>query len=62
MGQAVPELLISVARAANVGLRSAEGGLAQIFGTGDLDFLRFAETALKLREPPHGLFPSSFDR
>jgi hypothetical protein len=62
MGQAVPELLISVARAANVGLRSAEGGLAQIFGTGDLDLLRFAETALKLREPPHGLFPSWFDR
>jgi hypothetical protein len=52
VGHALPETLIAIARAANVGLRNAEGGLAQIFGAGDLDLLRFAETALKLRESP----------
>jgi hypothetical protein len=33
------------------------GYLAGIFGAGDLDLLRFAETALTLREPRRGARP-----
>jgi hypothetical protein len=47
LGGAVPGLVISIAREASVGLGSDEAGLAQIFGAGDLDLLRFAEVALK---------------
>jgi hypothetical protein len=47
---ALPEFVISISRAASVGLRSDADGLAQIFGAGDLDLLRFAETASKLHE------------
>jgi hypothetical protein len=50
LGGAPPEFVVSISRAASVGLRSDADGLAQIFGTGDLDLLRFAETALKLHE------------
>jgi hypothetical protein len=50
LGIAFPELVVSISRAACVGLRSDVDGLAQIYGGGDLDLLRFAETALKLHE------------
>jgi len=40
------DLILALARAADVGLRGDETGLAQIYGAGDLDLLRFAETAL----------------
>ena len=50
LGGAPPEFVVSISRAASVGLRSDADGLAQIFGGGDLDLLRFAETALKLHE------------
>jgi hypothetical protein len=50
LGVALPEFVVSISRAASVGLRSDADGLAQIFGAGDLDLLRFAETALKLHE------------
>jgi hypothetical protein len=50
LGGAPPEFVVSISRAASVGLRSEADGLAQILGTGDLDLLRFAETALKLHE------------
>ena len=50
LGGALPEFVVSISRAANVGLRSDADGLAQIFGGGDLDLLRFAETALELHE------------
>jgi hypothetical protein len=55
IGGAVPDLTITIARAARVGLGNGEVGLAQIFGAADSDLLRFAETALKLRRPPHGV-------
>jgi hypothetical protein len=42
----VADLILGLARAADVGLRGDDSGLAQIFGAGDLDLLRFAETAL----------------
>lgn len=58
LGEAVPDLIISIARAASVGLRRDEAGLAQIFGAGDLDLLRFAEIALKLRGHRQGRSPS----
>jgi hypothetical protein len=50
LGVALPEYVVSISRAAIVGLQSDADGLAQIFGGGDLDLLRFAETALKLHE------------
>src|SRR3984885_1661108 len=50
LGGAVPEFVVSISRAASVGLRSDADGLAQIFGGGDLDLLRFSETALKYHE------------
>jgi hypothetical protein len=40
------ELTLALARAAGIGLRGDETGPAQIYGAGDLDLLRFAETAL----------------
>jgi len=40
------DLILALARGADVGLRGDETGLAQIYGAGDLDLLRFAETAL----------------
>ena len=40
------EVILALAQAATVGLRVDETGLAQIYGVGDLDLLRFAETAL----------------
>jgi hypothetical protein len=40
------DLILALARSADVGLRGDESGLAQIYGAGDLDLLRFAETAL----------------
>jgi hypothetical protein len=40
------EVILAVAQAATVGLRVDETGLVQIYGVGDLDLLRFAETAL----------------
>ena len=58
LGEAAQEFVVSISRAASVGLRSDAGGLAQIFGVGDLDLLRFAETALKLHDCANGL-PSS---
>jgi hypothetical protein len=51
MGGADPDAIISIARAAGVGVRSDSAGLVQIFGSGDLDLLRFAETALKSSDP-----------
>jgi len=42
----VAALILALAQAAGVGLRGDESGLAQIYGAGDLDLLRFAETAL----------------
>jgi hypothetical protein len=50
LGGALPEFVVSISRVACVGLRSDADGLAQIFGGGDLDLLRFAETALELHE------------
>jgi hypothetical protein len=50
LGGAPPEFVVSISRTASVGLRSDADGLAQIFGAGDLDLLRFAETASKLHE------------
>jgi hypothetical protein len=50
LGGALPEFVVSISRAAGVGLRSDADGLAQIFGAGDFDLLRFAETASKLHE------------
>jgi hypothetical protein len=46
IGGADPDAIISIARAAGVGVRSDGAGLVLIFGSGDLDLLRFAETAL----------------
>ena len=44
------DAIISIARAAGVGVRSnGVNGFVQIFGSGDLDLLRFAETAVKGR-------------
>jgi hypothetical protein len=40
------ELTLALARAAGIGLRGNDSGLAQIYGAGDLDLLRFAVTAL----------------
>jgi hypothetical protein len=51
IGGAAPDLIISIARTAGVGIRSDSTGLAQIFGAGDLDLLRFAETALTSSDP-----------
>ena len=51
IGSAEPNLVISIARAAGVGLRSDEAGLAQIFGCGDLDLLGFAELATMMQGP-----------
>jgi hypothetical protein len=59
IGGAAPDLIISIARAAGVGIRSDSTGLAQIFGPGDLDLLRFAETALASSDPDAPL-PFSF--
>jgi hypothetical protein len=50
LGGALTECVVSISRAAGVGLRSDADGLAQIFGGGDLDLFRFAETALKRHE------------
>jgi hypothetical protein len=44
LGIAAPETIIALARAADVGLRSDEAGLIQIFATGDFDLFRFAQT------------------
>jgi len=55
-------LVLALARAAGVGLRGDDSGLAQIFGAGDLDLLRFAETALKSQgsiAPSPGSGPSN---
>jgi len=55
------EVILVLARAADVGLRGDESGLAQIYGAGDLDLLRFAETALNSQgstPPPPGSGPS----
>jgi hypothetical protein len=49
IGRAAPDLITSIARTADVGIRSDSSGLAQIFGAGDLDLLRFAEIALRSR-------------
>jgi hypothetical protein len=46
LGTANPELIISMTRAANVGLRTDDAGLAHIYGAGDLDLVRFAEAAV----------------
>jgi hypothetical protein len=46
IGRAAPDLITSIARTAGVGIRSDSTGLAQIYGAGDLDLLRFADTAL----------------
>jgi hypothetical protein len=51
IGRAAPDLITSIARTADVGIRSNSKGLAQIFGAGDLDLLRFAETALRSSGP-----------
>jgi|SRR5271154_3798874 hypothetical protein len=51
IGGADPDAIISIARAAGVGVRSNGVGLVQIFGSGDLDLLRFAETAVKSSDP-----------
>ena len=51
LGGALLEFVVSISRSAGVGLRSDADGLAQIFGAGDLDLLRFAETASKLHQP-----------
>ena len=59
LGGAPPEFVVSISLAASVGLRSDADGVAQIFGAGDLDLLRFAETALKLHERANGLPPSA---
>lgn len=40
------DLILALARTAKVGLRDDESSLAQIYATGDLDLLRFAETAM----------------
>ncbi|HXQ11088.1 MAG TPA: hypothetical protein VN805_08870 [Caulobacteraceae bacterium] len=48
------ELILALAQAADVGLRGDESGLAQLYGAGDLDLVRFAETALKSQgSTPH---------
>jgi hypothetical protein len=46
LGAADAGLITSIARAARVGLRGDEAGLAHLYGAGDLDLLRFAEAAL----------------
>jgi hypothetical protein len=59
---AAANLVLALARAADVGLRGDESGLAQIFAAGDLDLLRFAETALKSQgstAPSPGSGPSN---
>jgi hypothetical protein len=43
--EAAPDLIVSIARTARVELRSDGTGLAQLLGAGDLDLLRFGETA-----------------
>jgi hypothetical protein len=56
------DLILALARASDVGLRGDETGLAQIYGAGDLDLLRFAETALTSQRstaPPTGPDPSN---
>ena len=55
------ELILALAQAADVGLRGDESGLAQVYGVGDLDLLRFAETALSSQASgprPPGSSPS----
>jgi hypothetical protein len=44
LGKARVDEVVSLAQAAQVGLRSDGAGLAHIYGAGDLDLLRFAET------------------
>lgn len=44
-------LILALAQAAEVGLRGDDSGLAQIYGAGDLDLLRFAEAALNSQAP-----------
>ena len=55
------ELILALARTADIGVRGDDSGLAQIYGAGDLDLLRFAETALKSQgstAPSPGCGPS----
>jgi hypothetical protein len=51
IGEAAPDLIVSIARTAGVGLRSDGTGLAQLLGASDLDLLRFRETALRFCHP-----------
>jgi hypothetical protein len=51
VGEAAPDLIVSMARTARVGLRSDGTGLAQLLGAGDLDVLHFGETSLRFCDP-----------
>lgn len=58
LGIAAPATIVALARAANVGLRSDETGLAQIFAAGDFDLFRFAQTAQDRCGHPGSLPPA----